>query len=90
MKDKAISLLKELTEAHSISGYEEEVRDIFFRELKDFGEMGSDRNGSIFCKMKGDQSKVLLTGHMDEIGFRVQNLTINGFIQFVTVGGLWS
>ena len=32
----------------------------------------------------------LIDGHMDEVGFMVQNLTLDGFIQFVTIGGWWT
>jgi endoglucanase len=32
---------------------------------------------------------VLVTGHMDEVGFMVQNITADGFVQFVGIGGWW-
>jgi endoglucanase len=31
----------------------------------------------------------MLAGHMDEVGFRVQNITPDGFLQFVPMGGWW-
>lgn len=88
MRDKAIGLLKELTEAHGAPGFEEEVRAIFADELADVGELSTDGNGSVFCQ-RGQGPRVLLTGHMDEVAFRVQNITPDGFIQFVTLGGWW-
>jgi len=88
MRDKAISLLKELTEAHSVPGFEDEVRAIFVDELGDCGELSCDRNGSVFCET-GEGPRVLLAGHMDEVGFLVQNITPDGFLQFVNVGGWW-
>jgi len=89
MRDKAIGLLKELTEAHGAPGFEDEVRAIFVDELADTGEMSTDGNGSVFCE-RGQGPRVMLTGHMDEVAFRVQNITPDGFIQFVTLGGWWS
>jgi len=90
MKDRAVELLKELTEAHSAPGHEGEVRDIFARELKDAGELKCDNNGSIYCETAQAGPRVILEGHMDEVGFRVQNITPNGFIQFITLGGWWT
>ena len=31
----------------------------------------------------------MLAGHLDEVGFLVQNITPDGFLQFVAVGGWW-
>jgi endoglucanase len=89
VKAKAISLLQELTEAHSVPGHEDEVRAIFVDELEDCGELSSDRSGSVFCELAGDGPRVLVAGHMDEVGFLVQNITPDGFIQFLAVGGWW-
>ena len=89
MRAKAISLLQELTDAHAVSGHEDEVRAIFVDELESCGELSTDRNGSVFCESAGDGPRVLLAGHMDEVGFLVQNITPDGFIQFVAVGGWW-
>ncbi len=89
MRTKAISLLKELTEAHSISGHEDEVRAIFVDELEECGELSADRNGSVFCETGSEGPRVLVAGHMDEIGFMVQNITPEGHIQFLGIGGWW-
>lgn len=89
MRQKAISLLQELTEAHSVPGHEDEVRAIFINELEDCGEFSSDLNGSVFCELPGDGPRVMIAGHMDEVGFMVQNITAEGFIQIVALGGWW-
>ena len=89
MRTKAISLLRELTEAHAVSGHEDEVRAIFVNELEECGELSADRNGSVFCEMGDDGPRVLVAGHMDEVGFMVQNITADGFIQFLGIGGWW-
>lgn len=89
MREKAISLLRELTEAHSVPGHEDEVRAIFVDELAECGELSTDGSGSVFCESGGAGPRVLIAGHMDEVGFMVQNITADGFLQFVTLGGWW-
>jgi endoglucanase len=89
MRTKAVSLLEELTQAHAISGHEDEVRAIFVDELEECGELSTDRNGSVFCETSGEGPRILVAGHMDEVGFMVQNITADGFIQFLGIGGWW-
>ena len=89
VKSKALALLQELTEAHSVPGHEDEVRAIFVDELGECGELSTDRSGSVFCETGGDGPRVLLAGHMDEVGFMVQGITADGFIRFVPLGGWW-
>jgi len=90
MKESAISLLATLTNAHSVPGHEDEVRDVFADELKGLGSLSTDGNGSVVCTKDGEGPHVLLAGHMDEVGFLVQGVSASGFIQFVSVGGWWS
>jgi putative aminopeptidase FrvX len=89
MRTKAVSLLEELTQAHSVSGHEDEVRAIFVDELEQCGELSTDHSGSVFCETPGNGPRVMVAGHMDEVGFMVQNITMDGFIQFLTIGGWW-
>lgn len=88
MRDRAIGLLKELTEAHGAPGFEDEVRAIFADELADTGEISTDGLGTVFCE-RGAGPRVMVAGHMDEVAFRVQNVTPEGFVQFVSLGGWW-
>ncbi|MGD7653901.1 MAG: M42 family metallopeptidase, partial [Verrucomicrobiales bacterium] len=78
------------TNAHSVPGHEGEVRQVFAREMGGCGELSTDKMGSVICDCGGDGPRVLVAGHMDEIGFLVQNITPEGFLQFVNVGGWWT
>lgn len=90
MNETSVELLRRLTEAHSVSGFEDEVREIFREELKGKGSLGCDRLGSVYCESEaGDGPRVLVAGHMDEVGFRVQAITSQGYLTFVPVGGWW-
>lgn len=88
MRDEAIRLLGELTGADGVPGHEDEVRAVFMREMAGCGELSVDRNGSVLCAT-GEGPRVLVAGHMDEVGFLVQSITPEGFLRFVPVGGWW-
>jgi len=90
--DKTELLLQEITEANGVSGYEEEVRKIMTRELGESADkIEYDKLGSILGTKKGtsDDPRVMLIGHMDEIGFMVKEITKEGFIKFLPLGGWW-
>lgn len=89
MKDYSISLLKELTEAPGISGYEQVVRNIFKQHVKD--DFITDKTGSIYVCKKGysEQPKIMVSGHLDEVGFVVKSITREGFLHFIPSGGIW-
>ena len=54
MNETSIELLKSLTQADGIPGYETEVRDIFREAVSGVGPIGTDRLGSIFCTRAGN------------------------------------
>jgi endoglucanase len=90
--DKTEKLLQEITEANGVSGYEEEVRRIMAREMKGITDkIEYDRMGSILGRKKGttDSPRVMVIGHMDEIGFMVKEITPEGYIKFLPLGGWW-
>lgn len=89
--DNTEKLLKELTEATGVAGYESEVRGIIRRYLEPLGEITQDKTGSLICRKVGDAAgpKVALFGHMDEVGFMVKHITKEGFIRFTPLGGWW-
>lgn len=92
--DKTVQLLKALTEAHGVPGYETEVRALLRDYLADLGEVSQDKLGSLICRRSGQKAdekapKVMIVGHMDEIGFMVTHVTKEGFLKFQQLGGWW-
>ena len=85
------AMFKELTEAFGPSGYEDDVRKLMIRYLEPTTEVSTDRLGSVVGFHDGDPKgpKVLITGHMDEVGFMVKHVTKQGYIKFIPVGGWW-
>jgi endoglucanase len=86
-----IKMLKELTLAPGVSGYEHSVAKLMKNFVSKPDEVGHDNLGSIAFYLKGnsDSPRVLVVAHMDEIGFLVSGITKEGFIKLQPVGG-WS
>jgi putative aminopeptidase FrvX len=87
--DFTLDLLKELTEAHGVPGYEAPIRAVVRKHLEPLGELSQDKIGSVICRKDGADStpRVMLAGHMDEIGFMVKYITDEGFLKFLPLGG---
>jgi endoglucanase len=86
--DKSLSLLEEYTQAHGISGHEDAVRAIFVREMRGRTLSADGLGGVLAAPAKATKGpRVVLTAHMDEIGFLVQEITPNGFLRLVPIGG---
>ena len=87
--DQTQQLLKELTEAHGVPGYEHEVRALVRGYLEPLGEIEQDRIGSLACRQGDAGPRVMLAAHMDEIGFMVHYVSDDGFLRFLPLGGWW-
>ena len=89
MADSTQELLKELTEVNGVPGYEGPVRSIVRNHLEPLGDLSQDKIGSVICEVKGinEAPRVMLAGHMDEIGLMVKHITKEGFLKFLPLGG---
>ena len=92
MDAKEEKMLIDLTSAKGIAGNEDEVRSLFKKYAAPYADKFLyDGLGSIIAKNVGDKEgpKVYISGHMDEVGFMVTQITEKGFLKFQTVGGWW-
>jgi putative aminopeptidase FrvX len=83
--------LEKLSNACGVAGREEEVRSLMKRFLKPYvDEVKEDKLGNIIGIRKGKKNapKVMLAGHMDEIGLLVKTISKEGFLQFAKIGGI--
>lgn len=93
MNEETLELFKTLTELQGAPGFERNVRHFMRAELEKYAdEVIQDHLGGIFGLKHGDTSgpKVMVAGHMDEVGFMVTQITENGMIRFQTLGGWWN
>jgi tetrahedral aminopeptidase len=86
------SLIKKLVETASPSGYESPVRDLIRAEIESYAdEIRVDPMGSLIVRkgQSGEGShKIMLSAHMDEIGVMITHVDENGFIRFISLGGV--
>lgn len=85
-------LLQRLCDAYGISGDEVRVKDIILNEIAPFvDDVKVDNLGNIIAFKKGlkvPRQKLMISAHMDEVGFIVTNVTDDGLLKFDTVGGI--
>jgi endoglucanase len=90
--DKELDLLSRLSNALSVSGDEQEVREIVYAELKDLKvEMHTDAMGNVLVTRHGsapDRLRVMLAGHMDEVGMMLTEEDGDGLFKFMIAGGV--
>ncbi len=84
-----MKLLEQLTQTPGVAGREERIRELIKKEMESFcDEVRTDALGSLIGLKKGSgKGKIMLAGHMDEIGFLVKHIDDNGFIRLQPVGG---
>src|SRR5690625_2147649 len=91
--DPTLTMLKDLTDANGISGNEKEARDVMEKYMKPYADVVfTDNLGSLIGKKVGDKNgpKIMVAGHLDEVGFMVTRIDKNGFLYFQTIGGWWN
>ncbi|RWR05998.1 M42 family metallopeptidase [Siminovitchia fortis] len=91
--DDTLSMLKDLTDAKGIPGNEQEPRSIMKKYIEPYAdEIETDGLGSLIAKKSGDTNgpKVMVAGHLDEVGFMITQIDDKGFLRFQTVGGWWN
>jgi endoglucanase len=89
MKKESLEFLKNLLAAHGTSGYEGSVRQVWRARIEKYAdEVFTDAMGSCIAVLNPKGSpKVMLAGHIDEIGFQVTHIDDLGFLYIANIGG---
>lgn len=86
------SLIQKLVEIPSPSGYEAQIRSAIREEVEPLAdEILTDNLGNLIVR-KGPSEPggltIMLAAHMDEIGLIATHIDENGFVRFLTIGGV--
>ncbi|MEW6546985.1 MAG: M42 family metallopeptidase [Bacillota bacterium] len=93
MSPEETELLRELSEAGGVSGWEGEVRSIIRARLEQMGaRYRTDNLGNLIVYRGPDDERaglrVMLAAHMDEVGLVVSSIDKSGLLRFRKVGGI--
>jgi putative aminopeptidase FrvX len=85
-----LKLLEILCNAFGPSGHEHEVQKIVQEYGKKYSdEVLHDGLGSVIFRKGMGGPKIMLAGHVDEIGFVITEIKKEGFLSFHQLGGWW-
>jgi len=90
LEKESLKFLERLTNSFGPSGFEYEPVQMVKNYVAPYvDEIFSDKMGSLVYKKVGDPEgpKILLPGHVDEIGFIINGISKDGFLTFSPLGG---
>ena len=88
MKEASYEFLKKLLSIPGPSGNEGAAASAWRAEAEKFAEVRGDRMGNSFATLNGGGTpKVMLSGHIDEIGLMITHINDEGLLRFQGVGG---
>jgi len=89
MKDSSVAFFKRLLAIPGPSGYEAAPARAWREEAETFADrVWADVAGNSFAEVNPEsEPRVMLAGHIDEIGLMVNHIDDDGFLYFSTIGG---
>ncbi len=91
----SVELVKNLCAASAPSGFEYEAAELIKKELAERGaEFVCDRMGNIIVPMHfgdlyaADRKRIMVSAHIDEVGFMVTEIKKDGCLGFGNIGGI--
>jgi putative aminopeptidase FrvX len=88
MRDASYEFLQRLLSTPGPSGNEGVAAKVWREEAQAFAEVRGDRMGNSFATLNaGGSPRVMLSGHIDEIGLMVTHIDEKGLLRFTGVGG---
>ena len=88
--------MKVLCEMYGPTGFEYKVAEFIKEQTEGLCEYIPDRMGNLICKVQGggegynveDPKKVMISAHMDEVGFIIRSIDSDGYVHFILDGGI--
>lgn len=90
MRKESLEFLKRLVETPSPTGSEEKIQEVCKAYVKPYvDKVYKDVHGNQFAVKNPDaELRVMLAGHVDEIGLMINSIDDKGFLTVVPVGGI--
>ncbi len=89
MREESLKFMENLLNQIGPSGFEGDTANVWKTEAEKFADrVWRDYHGNTIAVVnEGKEPRVMLAGHIDEIGFMVKYIDDNGFISFAPIGG---
>ncbi len=88
MEENRLAFLKQLLSTPGPSGDEEAAARVWRADARAFADsVYADVSGNSYAVLEGPGPRVLLAGHIDEIGVMVTHIDDQGFLFFGAIGG---
>jgi putative aminopeptidase FrvX len=89
MRQASLDFLKHLIDAPSPSGYEQPAARVYRSYTEPLADtVSTDVHGNVTAVLNpGATMRIMLAGHMDELGFIVHHIDDRGQLHFRTIGG---
>jgi endoglucanase len=89
MRELSLEFLRALIATQAPSGFEKEIGDLYRSYVGPFAEkVTTDTLGNVAAIINPNAGmRIMLAGHMDEIGFMVHFVSEDGFLHFRSIGG---
>lgn len=90
MDKDALAFLEQLVTTPSPSGYEQPGQKLMRERMKEFADdVRTDVHGNVIASLNAKAPlRVMLAGHVDEIGLMVNHVTAEGYIYVTQIGGI--
>ena len=86
-QDRVVDLLKELSEAPGVPGYEEPVRKLMSERMKPLADnITYDGLGSVIARQGSSGPRIMIDAHMDELGGMVRHIRPDGYLTMQMLG----
>ncbi|GHT56303.1 aminopeptidase [Spirochaetia bacterium] len=89
-KQKTLTMIKEISDAPGVSGFEDEAVAVLRRYSEGLGDLNEDAMRNLYLRRSGPKTGLpvlQLDAHSDEVGFMIKAIRPNGTMDFVTLGG---
>lgn len=90
--DALLALIKKMVETPGPSGQEQLIRAAILEEIQGSAdEIRTDAMGNLIARKGSKQAnglRIMISAHMDEIGLMVTHVDEDGFVRFISIGGV--
>lgn len=86
--DEIQSFFEQLVETPSPSGFERKCQNIFREYASKYVDSVYEFGNVIAHKVNKGKPKLMISAHIDEVGFMVKHIDENGFLYIVPIGGI--